>query len=223
MTIIATLAALIAGAVAELWNPPPYRRWPLLTLVVVTLVVAVFAVQGARPEVFGVLDHDPEMISSGEVWRGVTALFVPDGGFVSLLFNIFWLLVLGTLAERRFSRVAWLAIYLFGGTASQFLALAWQADGAGSSVGCFVLAGALCSDWRPGRGRRWRAGVGIAGAVAGFVLLMENDIHGIGFLAGLGIGFVLVANGKAAGGGGLDPPFDPSDSVVYMGRVHRRH
>lgn len=207
------LVALIAGMLAEIWNPPPYRRWPLLTLAVAGLVLATFALQNAMPDLLPLLSRDPRMLHSGEVWRAVTALFAQDGGMPGMLFNLFWLLVLGTAAERRFSRQGWLAVYFLGGIVTEFLALAWQPHGAGNSIACFALAGALCSDWREGRMRWWRAGVGLAGAAAAGVLLLENDIHGIGFIAGLLIGFVLVArsdvlhseDGRAA-----------NDNVIYI-------
>lgn len=209
----ATLIALLAGVLAEIWNPPPYRRWPVVTQLVAALVLAAFAAQVAWPDLFSLLSRDPRMLS-GEVWRGLTALFVQDGGTRGLVSNVFWLLVLGTAAERRFSRPGWLAVYLLGGIAAQFLALAWQPHGAGNSLACFALAGALCSDWREGRWRWWRAGVGLTGTAAAAVLLLERDIHGIGFFAGLAIGFVLVARaGAAAQAAELA---HPADNVVFI-------
>jgi membrane associated rhomboid family serine protease len=197
MTAAALLIALAAGALAELWSPPPYRRWPLLTLAVMLLIGATWTLTSARPELLPLLARDPAMLASGKVWRAVTALFAQDGGTQGTLFNLFWLLVLGSLAERRFSRRAWLAIYFVGGVATEFLALAWQPHGAGNSVACLALAGALCSDWREGRGRWWRAGTGLAGLAAAAVLLFANDIHGIGFVLGMTIGFVLAARSAA--------------------------
>lgn len=187
------LIALAAGALAELWSPPPYRRWPLLTLTVALLIGATWAVTSARPELLPLLMRDPKMLASGEVWRAVTALFAQDGGTPGTLFNLFWLLLLGSQAERRFSRPAWLAIYFLAGIGTEYLALAWQPHGAGNSIACLALAGALCSDWREGAGRWWRAGAGLAGLAAAGMLLFMNDIHGIGFAIGLVIGFVLVA------------------------------
>lgn len=193
MQTIALLAALIAGAVAEIWSPPPYRRWPLLTLAVALLTVAGFALQSAWPDLTPMLTRDPGRLASGEVWRAFTALFLPEGGVRELLVNLFWLLVLGTAAERRFSRPVWLAIYFGGGVAAEGLALVWGPGSAGNLIACLVLAGALCSDWREGPGRWWRAGVGLSGAVAAFLLLTENDGRAIGFFVGLAIGFVAAA------------------------------
>lgn len=193
MTQAALLIALFAGALAELWSAPPHRRWPLLTLAVMLVIGATLALMSARPELLPLLSRDPAMLGSGEVWRAVTALFAQDGGMPGALFNLFWLLVLGSMAERRFSRPAWLAIYFGGGIAAEFLALAWQPSGAGNSIACLALAGALCSDWREGRGRWWRAGIGLLGLAAAAVLIFANDIHGIGFLIGMAIGLVLIA------------------------------
>lgn len=197
MSSAAVLIALIAGALAELWSPPPHRRWPLLTLAVMLLIGATVALTSARPELLLLLSRDPRMVSGGEIWRAVTALFAQDAGAPGALFNLFWLLVLGSMAERRFSRPAWLTIYFVGGVGTQFLALGWQPQGAGNSIACLALAGALCSDWREGPGRWWRAGTGLAGLAAAAVLLFANDIHGIGFCIGMLIGFVLVARSAA--------------------------
>ena len=162
----AMLVPLIAGALAEVWDPPLYRRWPLLTLAMALLVGATFVAQNLWPGLLDSLARDPRLLS-GEPWRGVTALFVQDGGAAGALFNLACLLLLGTSAERRFSRRAWLAIYFLGGVTAEVLALAWQPHGAGNSVACFALAGALCSDWREGRWRWWRAGAGLVGTAAG--------------------------------------------------------
>lgn len=193
----ALLVALFAGVLADLWSPPPHRRWPLLTLAVLLLIGATATLTAARPDLLPLLSRDPAMLASGEVWRAVTALFAPDGGTSGMLFNLGWLLVLGAMAERRFSRPAWLAIYFGGGVAAEFLALAWQPHGAGNSIACFALAGALCSDWRAGAGRWWRVGTGLAGLAAAAVLVFADDVHGIGFIAGMAIGFVLVARSAA--------------------------
>lgn len=163
MTQAALLIALFAGALAELWSPPPYRRWPLLTLAMMLVTGAVWAVTAARPD----------------------------------LFALGWLLVLGSMAERRFSRWAWLAIYLGGGLAAAVAAQAWPPQGAVHAAAGLALAGALCSDWRAGAGRWWRAGTGLAGLAAAAVLVFADDSRGIGFLVGLAIGFVLVARSAA--------------------------
>lgn len=216
MTFAATLIALFAGVLAELWNPPPYRRWPVLTLGVAALVLATFALQSALPDLLPLLSRDPRMLASGEVWRAVTALFAQDGGTSGLLFNLFWLLLLGTAAERRFSRAGWLVAYFLGGIVTEFAALAWQPHGAGNSVACFALAGALCSDWREGRWRWWRTGVGLTGLAAAAVLLFANNIHGIGFVAGLVIGFVLAARSGVALQRDLGEEREWADNVVSI-------
>lgn len=197
MSQAALLVALLAGALAELWNPPPHRRWPWLTLSTMLVIGATYGLTTARPELLPLLSRDPRMLSAGEVWRAVTALFAQDGGSVGTAFNLFWLLVLGTTAERRFTRKVWLAVYFGGGIATEFAALAWQPHGAGNSIACCALAGALCGDWREGRWRWWRAGVGLVGTAAAGVLLWNDDIHGLGFVAGLIIGWAVLLLTKA--------------------------
>lgn len=223
MASAAIWIALGAGAVAEVWNAPPYRRWPMVTLAVALLMVATFAVQSAWPGLLPLLSRDPRMLSSGEVWRGVTALFAQDGGTIGLLIDLFWLLVLGTAAERRFTRAGWLAIYGLGGVATEFLALGWQPHGAGSSIACIALAGALCSDFREGRARLWRAGLGLVGAVAAALLLLERDVHGIGFFAGLILGIVVTARETLARGRDPGRPGDPADNVVFIRETDTYH
>ncbi len=217
----ALLVALLSGALAELWNPPPYRRWPWLTLMVMLLIGATYALTVARPELLPLLSRDPRMVSAGELWRAVTALFAQDGGTAGLIFNLFWLLVLGTTAERRFTRRSWLAIYFLGGIATEFAALAWQPHGAGNSVACMALAGALCSDWREGRWRWWRAGFGLAGSAAAAALLWNDDIHGIGFAAGLVIGWVVLGLTKAKPASGGNSADD--NVVLFPGATETYH
>lgn len=219
----ATLAALVAGTVAEMWNPPRYRRWPVVTLAVAALVLVTFAAQSLAPDLLPVLSRDPRMLSSGEVWRAVTALFAQDGGTSGLLFNLFWLLVLGTAAERRFTRAGWLVVYFLGGVAAEFLALAWEPHGAGNSIACFALAGALCSDWREGRWRWWRAGIGLGGSVAAFVLLLQSDIHGIGFFVGLLIGWVFAARAAVAADRSPGEFDEPASNVVSITGTETLH
>src|SRR5438552_77751 len=111
MQMAATSVALVAGTVADVWNPPPYRRWPILTLTVAASGLATVALQSVVPDWLPLLARDPRMVSSGELWRALTALFAQDGGARGLLFNLFWLFVLGSTAERRLTRAGWLAVY----------------------------------------------------------------------------------------------------------------
>jgi hypothetical protein len=59
-----------------------------------------------------------------------------------------------------------------------------------------ALAGALCSDWREGRWRWWRAGMGLVGTAAAGALLWLDDIHGIGFAVGLVLGWLILLLAK---------------------------
>jgi hypothetical protein len=63
MTQAALLTALFAGALAELWSPPPYRRWPLLTLAVALLIGANRALVAVNPDEVSVLARDPAMLA----------------------------------------------------------------------------------------------------------------------------------------------------------------
>jgi rhomboid protease GluP len=185
------LVPLIAGAVAQVWNSPPYRRWPWLTLAVaLTVGLGRLAIE-LHPDCLDLLARDPRMLRSGQLWRAVTALFVQDSDVVGAAFNLFWLLVLGVAAERRMTRRQWLTVYFGGGVLTEFLALAFQPNGAGNSIAFCALAGALCGDWGEKRWRWWRIGVGAIGVVSAALLMWYDDIHGIGFFTGLAIALVM--------------------------------
>jgi rhomboid protease GluP len=207
------LLPLIAGAFAQVWNPPPYRRWPWLTFAMVLTVGLGRLAIDLHPEWLDLLARDPRMLGSGQLWRAVTALFVQDSDAVGMAFNLFWLLVLGVAAERRMTRRQWLAVYFGGGVLTEFLALVFQPNGAGNSIAFCALAGALCANWGEGRWRWWRIAVGAFGVLSAALLVWNDDIHGIGFFAGLAIGLVLSrrrTNGPRAGNGAA------SDNVVVF-------
>ena len=123
------------------------RRWGLRRFPVLTAVV--FAVT-AVPSVIGLVDADvlaalqraPEGLH-GDWWRTFTALLVQDGGVPGTLSNLFFLLVIGALAEQVAGRGRWLVAYLGAGLAGELAGYAWQPRGAGNSVAVCGLAGVL--------------------------------------------------------------------------------
>jgi membrane associated rhomboid family serine protease len=94
------------------------RRSPVLTAVVfaVTAVPSVIGLVDA--DVLAALQRAPEGLH-GDWWRTFTALLVQDGGVPGMLSNLFFLLVLGALAEQVAGRRRWLVAYLGAGLAGE--------------------------------------------------------------------------------------------------------
>lgn len=63
---------------------------------------------------------------TGDYWRLFTNMFL-HGGLMHLLANMYMLLIVGPLAERRFGRVGMLVVYLVGGIWASFSSAAWNA------------------------------------------------------------------------------------------------
>jgi membrane associated rhomboid family serine protease len=127
---------------AALARHPALARPPWLTACVFAVTAAVSAAQFADHSVLTVLERTPAGLS-GDWWRSFTALFVQDGGVAGTIFNLAFLLVIGSIAEQAFSRRRWLLLYFIPGLAGEFAGYAWQPTGAGNSVAVCGLAGGL--------------------------------------------------------------------------------
>jgi membrane associated rhomboid family serine protease len=187
------LASLAAGAASGVMLRSTGRqlRVPWATIATTAAVAAMFVAQTAWPPLLSALARTRGLLECGEIWRAVTALFVQDGGLAGALFNLTILLVVGSIAELRLGTRRWLIAYFGGGIATEFLALAWQPNGAGNSIACFALAGALSVSFRRGKGMALRSIAAAIALSASLMLLLLHDIHGIGFFAGAAIGGIL--------------------------------
>ena len=94
----------------------------------------------------GKTDLDPFVMSSrafhGEPWR-LAASALPHGGFVHLLFNVYWLWVLGTLLEEELGHLSTLVLAIVlaaGSAAAQF---AFSTGGIGLSGVGYGIVGFL--------------------------------------------------------------------------------
>jgi rhomboid protease GluP len=196
--------ALASGFVSALLPGASRKRavWPKITLATAAMLALMFAVQSAQPGVLPLFARDPSLVQRGQLWRAITALFFQDGGLAGFLFNLVILLLIGTVAERRLGANRWLLTYLGGGVISEFLALAWQPHGAGNSVACFALAGALVTFYANRKLSVWQIAVRLAGIAAGIGLIVMKDIHGLAFGVGtvLGILFAIRESRRAASG-----------------------
>jgi membrane associated rhomboid family serine protease len=123
-------------------RPRLLARPPWLTACVFAVTAAVSAAQFADHAILTGLERTPAGLS-GDWWRSFTALFVQDGGLPGTLFNLAFLLVIGSVAEQVFSRRRWLLLYFIPGLAGEFVAYSWQPTGAGNSVAVCGLAGGL--------------------------------------------------------------------------------
>ncbi|WDR01927.1 rhomboid family intramembrane serine protease [Devosia algicola] len=184
------IMAIIAGSFQ---SRDRARRLPLLTLLVSAFLAACLALQFADPEILLVMQRSASAILAGQWWRMGTALFFQDGWLAGGLSNIAALLVIGGLAEQVLTRWTWIGIYALGGLAAETIALAWQPIGAGNSIAICALAGVLLVAPSLDR-RRWPpdfrhalSGSGamrVLAASAVLILLVRQDIHGAGALAG---------------------------------------
>jgi len=117
------------------------RRIPL-TLAVFAVTAAFSLSQFAFPAVLTSLQRTPA-IRDGQVWRLFTSLLVQDGGWFGTISNLFFLLLVGALAELTIRRWLWATCYLGCGLAAEGIAVAWQPTGGGNSIAICGLAGAL--------------------------------------------------------------------------------
>jgi membrane associated rhomboid family serine protease len=118
------------------------RRFPAVTAAVLA-VTAVTSVLGlVEAEVLAALQRTPAGLH-GDWWRTATALLVQDGGVAGTVSNLFFLALLGTLAEQVAGRGRWLIAYLGAGFAGELAGYAWQPRGAGNSIAVCGLAGLL--------------------------------------------------------------------------------
>ncbi len=167
-------------------------RWrvPPATAAILGVVLATRLAQIAVPGWYGALARHP----GAPWWRAVTALFAYDDGWAQILFIMLGALILGIASETRLGSRLWLTIFVVAGLAGQAFALAWQPEGAGSSVAVAGLVGAFAAHLllAPNLPRQARVGtfVILLGAVA---LSAGGDIHGPPVLVGFAIAALSLA------------------------------
>jgi membrane associated rhomboid family serine protease len=138
-------------------EPDPARapggRLPVATLAVFAVTATCSILQFPFPALLSSLRRDPAALAAGQWWRVVTPLAVQDGGVAGTIFNLLFLAVLGTLAERLLGSRRWLLLYGLGGLVGEAVGYAWDPNGAGNSVALCGLAGAVLAMalLRPGR------------------------------------------------------------------------
>ena len=135
------------------------RRLPPVTVGLIALLAAVFAVEIARgvlesPEAFlraGALARDA--VRAGEWWRVVSAIFL-HGGMEHLVGNAIALFVLGMICEHAFGRVQFVFLFLMSGIAGSIVSmLTSPGPSVGASGAIFGLQGAAIVLFRAYRER----------------------------------------------------------------------
>lgn len=214
----AEIASRLGWLNKELGNERAAGRWfsrsredearPIVTyaIIVVTAVVSLIAMQPAGGDLLALLWLDKSALAAGEWWRLVTPVLV-HGGLVHLLFNMYFLYLVGPLVEQLYGSVRFALLYVLtaaAGSAASFV-FGGPAPSVGASGAIFGLCGVLLAVslvHRPVLDRRGRA---IMSQIGGLVVLnlvigfgfdalgaaIDNAAHVGGLVAGLWLGLVL--------------------------------
>jgi membrane associated rhomboid family serine protease len=167
--------------------------FPLTTLILAAVTLLVSVAGNLDQGILDSLDRNRDQLTSGEIWRIFTPLFVQDGGWAGTASNIIALLFVGTITETVFNRKILLLTYFTAGIASEVAAYTiFQHQGyAGNSVAILGLTGLCLINFvsRPETVIRVLAATGL---LAGTVLLATGNLHGIGFAVGVAVGAALL-------------------------------
>jgi rhomboid protease GluP len=192
--VITVLVGAIVGGLMMLQLRKQPLRLPIATIVVAVVVTAVSVVGELNAEVLHTLGRHVVLLPAGEWWRAVTPLFVQDGGWPGLIFNVIALLVVGAVAESMFKHwfvpLVFMVVGLLGELAAYTL---FTGQGfAGNSVANLGIAGVLLVMAVSTPDLRVRA-AGVLGLLAGLALLVSGNLHGVGVAAGAAIGVTLLS------------------------------
>jgi rhomboid protease GluP len=151
---------------------------------------------GALYEKYGAAWRDGVFLR-GDWWRVTTAMFV-HGGLIHFGFNSYALLNLGPVIEEEFGTERFWVVYLLTGISGNvFHVVLSRAGVVGASVALCGMVGLLLAY---GQRVKTRTGQAIKAAMVrfGFMILIISLLPGIswqghlgGFLAGLGLGWVI--------------------------------
>lgn len=180
------------------------RSWrrpvPVAALALVVLFVAMALVQTVLPQVLTLLQREP----GGGWWRCGTAMLVQTSGWVQLLFNLAALIVVAPVAARELGSVRMIVTFLLSGVAAQAVSMlgGWSPTGGGDSVAICGLVGALAVRYLL-RGREVQRWSLLLVPIAGAVLCLITNNHGVGVLTGclLGAAYALPGIGPDRAGG----------------------
>ncbi|MFC9834730.1 rhomboid family intramembrane serine protease [Rhodococcus sp. NPDC127530] len=197
--VLATLLGSTRIGEVRLTRPPR-------TAVVLWLLIAVPSLlQIVVPAVLDALERDPTQIRDHQWWRIVTSVAVQDGGLAGTVVNLLVLAWVAPLAVRVWGGVR--AVLLF--VASQiifglFTAFLFPSPGAGNSGATLALAASFAGLVMQSKQRRVLAASGGI-VLAGVLLVVVDDAHGLAVLTGALLGAALATVSP--------PPGDPPDRV----------
>jgi rhomboid protease GluP len=176
----------------------PPRRLPILTAVALLLTAAVTATRFAGTGVLHALWRDPSGLEHGQVWRLVTPVLVQSDPGWTVVKVIVLCTVVGAAGERVFSRGQWISLYLVGTLAGHSIGEFFQPHQGGTSVAFAGVLGGLAAVALL-RGDAVKPVLRVEAAVCIPLAILDTvigDIHGLPFLAGLGLASVwLVRDG----------------------------
>jgi rhomboid protease GluP len=170
------------------------RRWPIATVSVLAVTVALTVLQFPFPGVRLALWRDPDALAAGQWWRLVTPLFVQYDAWWQIVVVFAILAGLGVLVERVFGPAYLLLLYFGCGVVGQAFGYRWDPWDAGASVAGAGLLGAVCA-WllSPAGPRQVQVRIwGVVWPLAGIVLTARGDMHGPPLLVGFGLGALLL-------------------------------
>ncbi len=184
-------------------DPSPVASYAVIG---VTVVVSFLAFQVTGGDLLAALWLDKQGLAAGEWWRLVSPVLV-HGSLLHLLFNMYFLYLVGPLVEQLYGSARFLLLYVLtaaGGSAGSFL-LGGSGPSVGASGAIFGLCGvllAVSAIHRPvldGRGRAVMSQIGglvVLNLIIGFGIdalgaQIDNFAHIGGLLAGLWLGFAL--------------------------------
>lgn len=180
------VSAALAGGVLNLKSKKQKLALPKATLLVACATLIIGVIGNVSPTILNLLGRSLPDLQQGEIWRLFTPLFVQDGGWAGLIFNLFALIIIGTLVESTFGKRRFLMTYFVAGFVSEIAAYTiLQHQGfAGNSVANMGIAGLLFSALLASKAVPVRA-LGLIGMGAGLTLLFIGNLHGIGFTVGV--------------------------------------
>jgi len=130
--------------------PVPRRYWPVVTLVVLGIIVAVFLIMtfaGGSTSTDVLLDFGASFgpyFQRGEYWRLVMPMFLHIG-WLHLIVNSYALFILGPILERIYGYGRFALLYVAAGIGSSALSMTLSRSivAAGASGAIFGIAGAM--------------------------------------------------------------------------------
>lgn len=179
------LATAIWAGLLHLRRDRRRLRLPVATLVLAAVTLTMSTLANLNPVVLAALGRDRDQLLAGQLWRLVTPLFAQDGGWPGTISNIVGLLFVGTIVETLHPRRVLVGVYFLAGILSEIAAYSYLPNQgfAGNSVADLGIAALLLVTAVTAR-RTPAQAVAVLGLLAGTILLVTGNLHGVGFTAG---------------------------------------